>query len=149
MSKRVSRPQRGNLKSNSQGQLIDDKIQPNVPPHDPDYDMQYGCSRKTGDRVGGCFWNPPDYCEKRINTYGGERWVLVGLCKQCHRYTSKTCPARSVDTDIYAPDYVADEPATRKPKRVERHVAAQELRQQVRSRRVTVLEEPPRRRRVS
>lgn len=119
---RVSKPgkriERGNLKSNPALEISEDKIQPTIPPHDPDYDMQYACSRKTGNRSGGHFWNPPAFCEKRILTYWGERWVSVSLCKTCSRYQSKTCPARQVDTDIYDKDYIEDSPQARKARRI-------------------------------
>lgn len=115
---------RRNQKSNSKSMLGIDKKQPtNLPAHDPAYAMQYGCSRKTGQKTGGHFWNPPAYCERRIVPYGGERWVDVGLCKECFRHKSKTCPAASLDKIQFEngkPIY--DEPCNRRSKRVPRRV---------------------------
>ena len=124
---RVSIPgqKRRNRKSDSQSIIEEDKKQPTVPQHNPDYDMQYGCSRKTGYKCGGHFWNPPAYCDKRILTYGYERWVNVGMCKECHRYKSRTCPAAMLPKIEYVDGKpVYDEPSNRKPKRIERaHVS--------------------------
>ena len=86
-------------------------------PHDPDFDMQYGCSRKTGVKAGGYFWNPPDYCQARIECSDVDRWVRVGFCKKCLRWKTGTCPARKVNCRIYENGYVHDEPKTRKAAR--------------------------------
>ena len=112
-----------NSKSNLQTITDSDKRQP-LPPHNPDYDMQYGCSRATGFKSGGHFWNPPDYCETRILNYNDERWVDVGLCRKCWRHKSRTCPAALLEKIQYVdgqPMY--DEPKNRKPKRVPRRIA--------------------------
>lgn len=124
---RVSIPGRGigNQKSDSKSIVNDDKIQPSgIPPHDPKYDMQYGCSRKTGWKTGGCFWNPPAYCPSRILTYGNERWVDVGLCRLCPRHKARTCPAAFIDKGHSVNERIVyDEPSNRKPKRVSTPVA--------------------------
>lgn len=153
---RVSKPgqkrvERRNSESKRQSTVKDDKIQPSHrAPHNPNYDMQYGCSRASGCKAGGHYWNPPDYCESRIFAYGGEAWVHVGLCHGCFRYKAKTCPAAAIKKTVYVNGKpMFDEPSNRKPKRVERHVAARQLREQVKPRRVSTPQEPPRRRRVS
>lgn len=124
-----------NSKSKSQVIVNADKTQPSPPKHDPDYDMQYGCSRKTGNKTGGHYWNPPDYCPNRILTYWDERWVDVGLCKECFRHKSRTCPAALLPKIEYVDGKpMFDEPKNRKPKRVERHIAAKKLRDSVKPR---------------
>ena len=157
---RVSKPggrrvERRNSKSNLQMELTEDKKQPRNPHHDPNYEPQYGCSRKTGRKAGGYYYNPPAFCESpRIEVDDkGDCWVQVYFCKTkpCPRYTSGTCPIRNLPKTEYVDGHpVFDEPDTRKPKRVERHVAARELREQVKPRRVSApVEEAPRRRRMS
>lgn len=157
---RVSKPgesrrvERRNLKSNSQTEILDDKKQPTVPPYNPNYDMQYGCSRKTGHKTGGCYWNPPEFCENRILPYNGERWVQACQCHVCYRYKSKTCPASKLPRIQYingSPIY--DEPGNRKPKRVERPTTGRTRsdipNESNRPKRVSTTQEPPRRRRIS
>ena len=125
---RVSKPGRRNQKLVSQMEIDDDKTQPSLPPHDPEYKMQYGCSRKTGYKVGGNYWNPPDFCEKRIIPYGGERWVLVSLCRQCARYKAGTCEARTTTTKVYAEGFQYDEPNNRVVRRQSRPGKSKSLR---------------------
>ena len=69
-----------------------------IPCQIPNYDMQYGGSRKTGLLVGGFYWNPPDDCIGKIHTYGGERWVDVNICNPCSQ--RRSCEAQYVDRNV-------------------------------------------------
>jgi hypothetical protein len=109
---RRSKPGERNLKSKRRSGIQMDKKQPAKGAYDPDYEMQYGCSRKTGRRAGGYFWNPPDYCESpRIDiSDNGDRWVMINFCKRCVRWKTNTCPAKTTTTKIHEPGYVIDKP---------------------------------------
>ena len=84
---------RRNQKSNSKSMLSIDKKQPtNIPAHDPAYAMQYGCSRKTGQKTGGHFWNPPAYCGCRIVPYGGNDGWMWAYAKNASGINPKRAP---------------------------------------------------------
>lgn len=96
-----------------QGALMENKSRP--VPYDPDYDMQYHQSRKTGDCMGGFYWNPPADCiSPRIICTKEDSWVETYFCHNCTRYKDKSCQARRTTTKIYTESYVADTPQARK-----------------------------------
>lgn len=87
-----------------------------LPPHNSKYAMQYMCSRKTGERVPGFYWNPPDDCIGRISTYAGERWVDAVICLNCRMRRRGCIAADAIKFSKYTKpeDFHADRPRRRR-----------------------------------
>lgn len=88
----------------------------NLPHHNPAYAMQYMVSRKTGDRVPGFYWNPPEDCIGRISTYGGERWVDAVICLNCKMRRRGCIAADAIKFSKYTrhEDFKKDKPRRRR-----------------------------------
>lgn len=87
-----------------------------LPPHNSCYAMQYMVSRKTGERVPGFYWNPPEDCIGRISTYAGERWVDAVICLNCKMRRRGCIAADAIKFSKYTrhEDFKKDKPRRRR-----------------------------------
>lgn len=96
---RVSKPgqiRRGNMENKKPVPVP----QTEIPAHGKHFNvpMHYGKSQKSGRRSGGFYWNPPLSCEKRVlvDRETGDRWIDVGLCRECKLHKKGQCEAAEV-----------------------------------------------------